>query len=461
VQGLEAGANDYLAKPVDLDELVARVRAQVRERDAWRSRVADVLHHRATLAGAIASIGDEGLAPEVVAGQIIDLLIGVDAVRGVALIELTNGEGRVLGATHLAAHGLTVGQALPAHLMAEVLQIAEAGAGPVLARTGVLPPDQMYSRFPAVEGDIVASVLGHGEPWGVMLLETEPGAGRGPDVLRRAGVAAADLLPVVERVLGPALAQQADRSVTEALLAIIEERAFVPHYQPIFELSSGRAVGFEALTRFADGIRPDRRFAQAERAGLGRDLERVTVEAALVEAGRLPTGAYVTVNVSAATLIAGILAELLPLAGERPVVLEVTEHEEIEDYDAVRAAVAALGPGVRLSVDDAGSGWASLRHVFSLKPDYVKVDRGWVDGIDEDPARQALLLGIARFVELTGGSVVAEGIETRGELVTLEGLGIPMGQGFLLGRPGPVAEQTGRSLVDLPPQAGGGGVFDA
>src|SRR5690606_40069725 len=93
----------------------------------------------------------------------------------------------------------------------------------------------------------------------------------------------------------------------------------------------------------------------------------------------------------------------------------VTEDERVQAYEALRARMRSFGPIVRLSVDDAGSGWASLRHVFSLRPAYVEVDRGGVSEIHLDEARQALLLGVTQFVQLTGGCVVAEGIETEAD----------------------------------------------
>ena len=72
----------------------------------------------------------------------------------------------------------------------------------------------------------------------------------------------------------------------------------------------------------------------------------------------------------------------------RPLIIELTEHERIDDYDAVRAAFDRLGSGVQLAIDDAGSGFASLRHIFALRPDYAKLDIEWVRGIDRDPVRR-------------------------------------------------------------------------
>ena len=120
---------------------------------------------------------------------------------------------------------------------------------------------------------------------------------------------------------------------------------------------------------------------------------------------------------------------------DRPLIVELTEHERIDDYAGVRAALESVGPGVKLAIDDAGSGFASLRHIFALHPDYVKFDIEWVRGIDTDPVRRALVSGLVYFGNETGCELIAEGIETDAELAALRELGIQLGQGYLLGRP--------------------------
>lgn len=451
VAGLEAGANDYLTKPVDLNELVATVAAQVRGRDAWRAQVTEVLRARAAVTTSVAAIED-GQAPEEVAERIVSLLVGLDEVREAALVETgSDGRGRVLAGSQLPAHGLTVGDQLPHPMVADMLRRTTSGVDPLLPRTAVLPVEHVAPEFSAITGDIVLAALGPGaDPWGLLILETRSRPPRQQDLLRRVGAVAADLLPVIEGVLGPAVRHRSERSLEAELTAVIEGRAFHPVFQPIVDLDTGAAVGFEALTRFDDQTRPDRRFAQAQQVGLGIELERVTLEAALAASVCLPAGAFLSTNVSASFLIGGHYHGLVARAGDRPLVLEVTEHEQIEDYEAVRAVLAELGPHVRLSVDDTGAGFASLRHVLSLRPDYVKLDRGWVSGIERDPARQALLLGIGQFVDLMDGTVIGEGIETAAELDTLRGLGTPLGQGYLLGRPAPVEAHLGLPPVTPP-----------
>jgi EAL domain-containing protein (putative c-di-GMP-specific phosphodiesterase class I) len=93
---------------------------------------------------------------------------------------------------------------------------------------------------------------------------------------------------------------------------------------------------------------------------------------------------------------------------------------------------------VRLSVDDAGSGFASLRHILRLEPDFIKLDRSWVHGVDTDPARQAMIAGLRHFADQTGAQLIAEGIERDEERAALITLDVDLGQGYLLGRPAPV-----------------------
>ena len=109
------------------------------------------------------------------------------------------------------------------------------------------------------------------------------------------------------------------------------------------------------------------------------------------------------------------LPETLAEAG-RPLIVELTEHERIDDYEVIRSALARLGPNVKLAIDDAGSGYSSLRHILALQPAYVKLDIEWVRGIDRDPAGRALVSGLVYFATETGCELIAEGIETQEEL---------------------------------------------
>ena len=116
--------------------------------------------------------------------------------------------------------------------------------------------------------------------------------------------------------------------------------------------------------------------------------------------------------------------------------VELTEHEPVADYAGLAAAVQPYrGRGLRLAVDDAGAGYASLRHVLAVRPDFVKVDMALTRGADSDVARRTLLTALASFTTALGGRLVAEGVETAAELAALRDCGVHLVQGYLLGRP--------------------------
>lgn len=435
VGGLRAGANDYIVKPVNMDELVARVHAQIRGRDAWRSQVQEKLHERAQLAAALAAIPPSD-DPAVVGRDLVEVLSGIPGVNSSAVVEfVADGSYRVLA----ASNPVWVGPDRPPvdPLMIQEIRHLTADGTLILptrfARAiSTRPHDAIIGTPIEVGGRVVASVL----------LATEAlGGAEGRAVTLEALSATIDLSPVIQRLLASAIeARSGSQSLVSIVRNMIDEGAFRPVFQRLVDLSTGRTTGYEALTRFADAMPPDQRFAEAHSVGLGLELEIATLSAALRHAAELPPDRYLSVNVSASLLTSGRLAEVLELGGERALVLELTEHERIDDYEVIRTAFEGLGPGLRWSVDDAGSGWSSLRHVFALRPHFVKLDRSWVSGIDADRARQALLLGVGRFVEELDGDLIAEGIETEAERETLRSLGIRYGQGYLLGKPASVDE---------------------
>jgi len=242
-------------------------------------------------------------------------------------------------------------------------------------------------------------------------------------------------------LLGPGLRRRAMRTVERARIrAVIAGEAFRPVFQPIVDMATGRVLGYEALTRFFDNTPPDQAFEAAAAAGLGLELEAATIRVALDAAAPLPAACFLDINVSPNLVIAGEpLCELLANAANG-VVLEITEHVDVQDYPALRRAFAALGSDVRFAVDDAGAGFASLRHILELAPSHVKLDRALVARIDDDPARQALVTGLVHFAREIEVMLIAEGVETASERDTLLKLGVNVGQGYFFGRPAPAAE---------------------
>lgn len=214
-------------------------------------------------------------------------------------------------------------------------------------------------------------------------------------------------------------------------------------FQPIVELRTRAPVGFEALARFPGG-QPEAWFEQAEAVGLRVELELAALRAALASLDRLPEDAFLAVNFSPPALTAGSVLRTLAEAPVERLVVETTEHAPVNDYEALRDALFELrARGLRLAVDDAGAGFASLRHVVQLAPDMIKIDRSLIAGIERDRAARALTSALAAFAGEMGQLVIAEGIESESTVAALRALGVGHGQGYHIARPGPLRAAAG------------------
>ena len=208
--------------------------------------------------------------------------------------------------------------------------------------------------------------------------------------------------------------------------------------QPIVDLATGARVGAEALSRFPAewGKAPDVCFAEAHSVGLGHVLELLALERAAEHLDRV--GGYVAMNVSPATLLTPECGDLLGRLPLSRVLLELSEHDQVEDYAALEAALAPhRAKGLRLAIDDVGAGFSSLRHIVVTSPDVIKIDRSIVTGLNSDPVLSKLVQSLVEFGHGCRVRVVAEGVETDGEAATLRTLGVDYGQGWHYGRPGP------------------------
>jgi len=218
----------------------------------------------------------------------------------------------------------------------------------------------------------------------------------------------------------------------------IEENQITMVYQPIWKLEGQRPVGFECLARFSAMPQrsPDKWFKEADESGLGTLLELTAIRLALSNLAVFPADIYIAVNASPTTVLSG---EFLDAMNEMPVerlVLEITEHAHVEDYNCLLRAIEPLrARGVRLAVDDAGAGYSSLQHILQLQPDLIKLDMGLTRSIDLDPARRALASALVAFARDTGSHIIAEGVETASELSALRSIGVEKAQGYFLGRP--------------------------
>ena len=266
----------------------------------------------------------------------------------------------------------------------------------------------------------------------------------GAELLSQGMSALAEFGALTVGLIGPALAtrQQAD-DVRLELVGIMQRKAFSSVFQPIVGLVDRSPFAFEALTRFHDGSPPDRRMVEAEAVGMGLRLEAATLALSLKSVRLMPTGTALALNVSPALILEGRTLKRLLGPIRQAVTLEVTEHRQIVDYEAVRQSLRDLPATVGLAIDDAGAGFASLRHVIELRPDYVKLDRGLVSGLDGDLARRAVVAGMVQFARNAGCTLIAEGVETEAEHETLLELGVENGQGYLYGRPSTFAQPSG------------------
>lgn len=232
---------------------------------------------------------------------------------------------------------------------------------------------------------------------------------------------------------------------------ILDNERFCPVYQPIRRLSDQALIGFEALTRFATSSagQPGYWFSQAALAGLTETLEHAVLQRALGDARQLTGNRFMSLNVSPSTILDGTLSEVLSGCPLDRLVLEITEHEAIQAYDPLLRILAPLrANGARIAIDDAGSGYASFRHVLEFKPDIIKLDQSLARNIDSNTNSQALVRAMTGFAAETNCLLLAEGVETEAEAATLAEIGIDAVQGYLFGGPAPLSEHQEGWLQD-------------
>jgi PAS domain S-box-containing protein len=241
------------------------------------------------------------------------------------------------------------------------------------------------------------------------------------------------------RRIAPSSTSPADAADARARVqGVLVERALEVALQPIIDVTRGRWVGVEALARFRDGRSPDVWLAEAHSVGFGLSLELLAAEVALEVQDVLPADISLCINVSPEVLVSPTFTASLTRGGHdlRRLILEITEHELVRDYDAINAALLPLRErGLRLSVDDTGAGYASFTHVLRLQPDIIKLDRSLLSGIHDDRARRALVTALVLLALELDAEIVAEGVETEAELFAILDLGIDLAQGYHLARP--------------------------
>ncbi len=228
-------------------------------------------------------------------------------------------------------------------------------------------------------------------------------------------------------------------------------------HQPIHDLQTGTPIGVECLARFSDCNErgPDRWFAEACEVGMAVELELMAVRSALQTLRYVPEPCYLAINVSPDTVMSGTLEGLIEEIPRGRLVIEVTEHDQVSDYEQLRAALQPLRRYARIAIDDVGAGYAGLRHLVDLQPDILKLDMSLTRDIESDPARKALAHALVHFAHAIGCSLVAEGVETEAERSTLAELSVQFAQGYLFSHPMPVvaAQQLLLGLIEPDPVA--------
>jgi EAL domain-containing protein (putative c-di-GMP-specific phosphodiesterase class I) len=220
-------------------------------------------------------------------------------------------------------------------------------------------------------------------------------------------------------------------------------------FQPIVDLTRGTVVGYEALSRFSGPpvAPPNEWFNAAARAGLGSALEAVVLDRALRSRASLPRNTFLSLNASPSAILDADVFEVFESHRDLSrTVIELTEHDMVNDYADLRAGIDRLrNAGAFLAVDDAGAGYASLSHILSLRPQFVKLDRALVGDVDHDEAKAAVIEMFGTFAGRIDAWLLAEGVERPEELDALIRLRVPLAQGFYFGRPA-------NDCVDLEPE---------
>jgi EAL domain-containing protein (putative c-di-GMP-specific phosphodiesterase class I) len=214
-------------------------------------------------------------------------------------------------------------------------------------------------------------------------------------------------------------------------------------FQPIVRLDTGDVGAVEALARFSERTGGRTRtteewFRDARLVGLSKELDLAAISRATDAIPDLPSGMKLAVNASPSTVAAGLHEFVEGLAHRDQIIIEITEQE---NYTAGQETVLAVNHlrdlGVRIAIDDAGTGYSGLEKLVQLRPDVIKIDQVLTRGVHHDPARRALTAGLVALAGEIGGTVIAEGIETRAECDAMLKSGVRYGQGYYLGVPGP------------------------
>ena len=213
-------------------------------------------------------------------------------------------------------------------------------------------------------------------------------------------------------------------------------------------MARGTVVGYEALARFTGyPVRdPETWFAAARRHEVLPALEAVALRTALAARSELPGNTFLTVNLGPDVIDSPEVREVLAAQpGLSGVVVELTEHARVDSYASLEPAIDRLRTaGALIAIDDAGSGYAGLQHLLSLRPEFLKLDRGLVAGLDRDEAKRTLVEMVGLLASRLDAWLLAEGVETREELDCLSGWACRSRRGTTCPGPAPAGRRSTR-----------------
>jgi diguanylate cyclase (GGDEF)-like protein len=228
------------------------------------------------------------------------------------------------------------------------------------------------------------------------------------------------------------------------LAPALDPAQWVPHFQPIVSLRTGEIIGHESLLRGADGSgfsSAEEIFAWADGNFVREDVEILAQELAIERfAGAAPDG-RLFLNVSPASLEAGHRSRLLDKLGQhgvqpKRIVIELTENAPTVDFEKTRDTLLHYRSlGFDIAIDDLGDGFASLRMWSELRPDYVKIDIHFVQGVSHNSLKLEFVKAVQQLAACCHAKVIAEGVEDARDLRVLRDLGVGFAQGYLIGRP--------------------------
>lgn len=236
-------------------------------------------------------------------------------------------------------------------------------------------------------------------------------------------------------------------------------------YQPILDAHQGRHFACEALIRGPEGSElytPAALFAAAAAADCTHELEWLAVETAVWQFAKQNCALRVFVNMSIGCLHAsrkrlGAIRQDLRRLGVPPsrIVVELTENQSVTDFSDLQETLRDFRRiGIQIAMDDMGEGFSNLRMWSEVRPEFVKIDRHFVSGIDVDPLKLHFVRAMHEIADACGSALIAEGVETPEQLAVLRDLGIPYLQGFGIARPARKIDMTQR--LALPDTAGHG-----